>query len=70
MPKRNIKGLFYGKDSLEWTDLECQKLLRLIEPEYQKLAAMGGEPVDDVDGRFPQIGWEILAKTFLRTEKR
>ncbi|WDP90993.1 MAG: glycine cleavage system protein H [Desulfobacter sp.] len=70
MPKRNLKGLFYGKDSLEWTDRESQKLLHLIEPEYQALAAMGGEPVDDVYGSFPQIGWNALARTFLRTEKR
>ena len=70
MPKQNIKGLFYGKDSLEWTDRESQKLLHLIEPEYQRLAATGGEPVDDVYGRFPQVGWDVLAKTFLRTEKR
>ncbi len=69
-PKRNIKGLFYGKESLEWTDRESQTLLRLIEPEYQELAATGGEPVDDIYGRFPQIGWESLAQTFLRIEKR
>ena len=70
MPKRNIKGLFYGKDALEWTDRESQTLLRLIEPEYQRLAATGGEPVDDVYGSFPHLGWDHLAKTFLRTEKR
>jgi len=41
MPKLNLKGLFYGKDSLEWTDRESQRLLRLIGPEYQNLAAAG-----------------------------
>ncbi len=64
------KDFFYGKESLEWTDRESQTLLRLIEPEYQELAATGGEPVDDIYGRFPQIGWESLAQTFLRIEKR
>lgn len=69
MPKRNLKGLFYGKDSLEWTDKESQKLLRLIGPEYQNLAAAGGDPVDDIYASFPEIGWDRLAKTFLGSPK-
>jgi glycine cleavage system H lipoate-binding protein len=66
MPRRNHKGLFYGKKSLEWTDRESQRLLSLIGPEYMNLAASGGEPIDDVFGNFPKIGWESLAKEFLR----
>ncbi|CCK79853.1 MULTISPECIES: glycine cleavage system protein H [Desulfobacula] len=69
MPKRNHKGLFYGKESLEWTDRESQRLLHLIEPEYMDLAATGGEPVDDIYGSFPEIEWEILVREFLRTKK-
>ncbi len=69
-PKKTGAGLFYGKDSLEWTDRESQKLLGLIAPEYHNLAATGGEPIDDVFARFPEIGWEVLAKTFLRSQKR
>lgn len=67
MPKRNHKGLFYGKESLEWTDRESQRLLSLIGPEYMDLAATGGEPIDDVYRSFPEIGWESLVKEFLRT---
>ena len=70
MPKRNVRGLFYGKDSLEWTDRESQTLLQLIGPEYQSLAAAGGDPVDDIYTSFPEIGWDRLASTFLRSEKR
>jgi hypothetical protein len=39
-------------------------------PEYEQLAATGGEPIDDVVGHFPEIGWDLLAQTFLRTEKQ
>jgi glycine cleavage system H lipoate-binding protein len=67
MPKRNHKGLFYEKESLEWTDGESQRLLSLIGPEYMDLAATGGEPIDDVYGSFPEIGWETLAEKFLGT---
>ncbi len=70
MPKLNRRGLFYGKDSLEWTDRESQKLLRLIGPEYQNLAAAGGDPVDDIYASFPEIGWDRLAETFLGSKKK
>ncbi len=70
MPKLNLRGLFYGKDSLEWTDRESQKLLRLLGPEYQNLAAAGGDPVDDIYASFPEIGWDRLAKTFLGSKKK
>lgn len=70
MPKMNLRGLFYGKDSLEWTDRESQRLLRLIGPEYQNLAAAGGDPVDDIVTSFPEIGWDRLAETFLGKQKK
>ena len=70
MPKLNLKGLYYGKDSLEWTDRESQKLLQLIGPDYQNMAAAGGEPVDDIYASFPEIGWHSLVKTFLRSAKK
>jgi len=67
MPKRNRKGLFHGKESLAWTDRESRRLLSLIGPEYMDLAATGGDPIDDVYGTFPEIGWESLAAEFLGT---
>ena len=70
MPKLNLKGLFYGKNSLEWTDRESQRLLRLIGPEYQNLAAAGGGSVDDIYAGFPEIGWDRLAETFLRSAEK
>ncbi|MEE4240926.1 MAG: glycine cleavage system protein H [Desulfopila sp.] len=70
MPKLNLKGLYYGKDSLEWTDKESQRLLQLIGPDYQNMAAAGGEPVDDIYASFPDIGWDRLVKTFLGSTKK
>jgi len=69
MPKRNLKGLYYGKESIHWMEQEGQKLLNLMGPEYEQLAPTGGQPISDVYGNFPEIGWGLLAKTFLRTEK-
>ncbi len=69
MPKRNLKGLYYGRESIQWMEQESQKLLNLMGPEYEKLAATGARPISDVFGSFPEIGWDLLARTFLRTEK-
>jgi len=69
-PKQNLKGLYFGKESYQWIEEETQKLLNLMGPEYERLAATGGEPIGDVFGSFPKIGWEKLVQTFLRTDKK
>ncbi len=68
MPKKHFKGLFYGQESRQWMEQETQELLNLMGPEYQRLAATGAQPLRDVYGAFPKLGWDLLAKTFLRTE--
>ena len=68
-PRQNLKGLFFGEENVKWLEQEISALMGLLGPEYQKLAATGAEPVKDIFGNFPEIGWDSLAKTFLRTEK-
>ena len=68
MPKKNLRALFYGKESYKWMEIEGQKLLRLIGPEYGNLAATGGKLAGDVFGTFPEIGWHVLTQEFLHTE--
>jgi glycine cleavage system H lipoate-binding protein len=70
MPKKNLKGLYFGEESLKWMEMEGRKLLRLIGPEYEQLAATGGRRVGDVFGAFPDIGWRVLTKEFLHTDTR
>jgi glycine cleavage system H lipoate-binding protein len=65
MPKRNYKKLYFGAKSVEWMEEESRKLLGLIGPEYERLAATGGEPIDDVYGSIPKLGWDLLVETFL-----
>lgn len=69
MPKKNLKGLYYGKESMQWMENESRKLLSLIGAEYERLAATGGRPISDIFGNFPQLGWDLLVETFLRTAK-
>jgi glycine cleavage system H lipoate-binding protein len=68
MPKKNLRGLYFGKDSLKWMEMEGQKLLKLIGAEYEDLAATGGELAGDVYDTFPDIGWRLLIKEFLHTD--
>ena len=39
-------------------------------PEYESLAATGGEAVDDLVGSMPGIGWDRLTRTFLERGER
>lgn len=70
MPKRNLKGLYYGRESMQWMENESRKLLELMGHEYKDLAATGAEPISDVYGSLPDIGWDVLVREFLGTESR
>jgi len=67
MPKRNLKGLYYGRESMAWMEREIQRLLGLMGPEYEQLAATGAEPIRDVYHTYPEIGWETLVAHFLKS---
>jgi glycine cleavage system H lipoate-binding protein len=69
-PKKNLRRLYFGKESVQWIETENQELLSLMGPEYESLAATGGEPIGDVFGQFPEIGWDHLVHTFLKTQER
>ncbi len=66
-PKMNLKGLYYGDEGVRWMEEEGQKLLSLLGTEYEQLAATGGEVVRDVFRHFPDLRWDRLVETFLRT---
>ncbi|MGD8984029.1 MAG: glycine cleavage system protein H [Desulfobacteraceae bacterium] len=69
LPKKDLKGLYFGDDGFQWMEKETQELMSLMGPEYDRLAATGGGVVNDVIGNNPELGWDRLVKTFLRTEE-
>jgi len=69
MPKRDLKGLYFGDEGIQWMEHETRELLSVLGPEYERLAATGAEPINDFYGQFPNLGWDRLVKTFLHTEK-
>jgi glycine cleavage system H lipoate-binding protein len=69
LPKKDLKGLYFGEQGFRWMEEENRKLMSLMGPEYEELAATGGEPIRDIFGNFPDLGWNRLVHTFLRTEE-
>ncbi len=70
MPRRNLKQLLFGRECDAWIEQEQQRLMQLLGPEYERLAATGGQLVSDLFGNFPEIGWEPIVRTFLGTEAK
>jgi hypothetical protein len=65
--KKTVQKLMKDTDSLEWINTEVAKLEGLIEDVAGPLAADGGYLQDDIYGNLPDLGWENLTKTFLKT---
>ena len=70
MPKRNLKQLYFGKESTRWLETENRKLFEMMGPEYEALAATGGAPVKDIFGACEQLQWDVLVNGFLHTTRR
>ena len=69
MPKRNLKKLYFDKECFDWIEQESRKLMSAIGPQYEQLAATGGEAINDIYGNIPGLEWDQLIYTFLHTEK-
>jgi hypothetical protein len=61
-----MKALYPGKKCFQWIENEIQNLLKLLGPGSERLAATGGDLIDDIFGHFPEMDWERLVETFLR----
>ena len=64
--KKNLKGLFYDEEVIDFINQEGEKLFSLAN-EGMQLSADGGTTVDDVFKELQGEGWAKLVKTFLRT---
>jgi glycine cleavage system H lipoate-binding protein len=63
--KPELAGLYSGRECFQWMEKESQNLYELMGPRYERLAATGGEPIDDIYGHFPEMDWDLLVRTFL-----
>jgi hypothetical protein len=65
--RKEIKGLMIAQQTAEFLEQEVDRLHHLIEEVAAPLAADGGYLGKDVFGAMPQLGWERLTRSFLRT---
>jgi glycine cleavage system H lipoate-binding protein len=65
--KGTIEKLMATGESLTWMNSEVQQLEKMIEDVAGPLAADGGLLQADIYGNLPDLGWQNLTKTFLRT---
>jgi glycine cleavage system H lipoate-binding protein len=68
--RRDLKKLYFGDQSRKWMEMEGQRLLGRLGPEYEQLAATGGRAIRDVIGNFPELAWEDMVREFLQTKAR
>jgi hypothetical protein len=62
-----LEGFYSGRECFQWLEKENQNLHKLMGPGYEKMAAMGGEPIDDIYGNLPEVNWYRLVGKFLQT---
>lgn len=65
--KKDTKNLYHSSECITFLEGEIDKLLSLFGPEYDKVAATGGAPVDDILGKNPDLDWENIVSSFLHT---
>ncbi len=65
--KDDLEPLHFGEQGKNWLTSEIELLHELAPGEHGSIAATGAPPVDDVFNHVPEIGWERLVRTFLRT---
>ena len=63
-----LEGLYSGRECFQWMERENQNLHELMGPRYEKMAATGGEPIDDIYRYLPEVNWYRLVSKFLHTE--
>ncbi|MBU2511571.1 glycine cleavage system protein H [bacterium] len=62
-----IEKLMTNADSLNWMNAEITQLESMIEQVSGPLAADGGLLQADIYGNLPDLGWNNLTQTFLKT---
>ena len=65
--RKEIKDLMIAEQSALFLEQEVERVHHLIEEVSAPLAADGGTLGKDVFGAMPQLGWDRLTASFLRT---
>jgi glycine cleavage system H lipoate-binding protein len=65
--RQDLKHLMIGDEAETFVKNEVDRLHKVVEETAGPLAADGGYLTGDIYGTMPEIGWERLTKSFLRS---
>ena len=65
--RKDLKHLMIGKEAKKRVSQDVDSLIGMIEEYAGPLAADGGEFAGDIFGCLPEIGWDRLTRSFLKT---
>jgi glycine cleavage system H lipoate-binding protein len=65
--RQDLQALMIGEQASDFLKTEIERLFGLIEANVGPLAVDGGRLARDIFGCLPQLGWDTLTTTFLRT---
>jgi len=65
--KSTVNKLIFDATCLDWMEEEVGRLEHMVEEIAGPLAADGGFFAEDIFGRMPELGWENLTSSFLKT---
>jgi len=65
--RQDLKNLMIHTESAEFMEDEVARLYQVIEETAGPLAADGGQLGHNIYGHMPELGWERLVKSFLKT---
>ncbi len=65
--KKSVKNLMSDTQSIDWINTEVQNLENMIEEIAGPATADGGYFTNDIYGALPDLGWNNLTNTFLKT---
>lgn len=65
--KKSVNKLMAETASLNWMGAEIAKLETMVEKVAGPMATDGGFFQEDIYGNLPDLGWENLTRTFLKT---
>ncbi|MDZ7698793.1 MAG: hypothetical protein U5R49_18330 [Deltaproteobacteria bacterium] len=65
--REDLKHLMIHGETADFLNKEIDTLYQLIEAEAGPMATDGGVLAPDISGNLPQLGWDRLARQFLRT---
>jgi glycine cleavage system H lipoate-binding protein len=65
--REDLEEMVFGQCNIAWTESEIIKLMGMLQGAPSANLPTGGALIDDVYGRYPQLGWERLVHEFLHT---